>query len=292
MSLPSRLSSPLASVNFLTAHDGFTLADTTAYDHKHNEANGEDNRDGSDNNRSYNHGVEGPTTDPGIEAARRRTTRNLLATLLVATGVPMLVAGDEFGRTQGGNNNAYCRDDETTWLDWDLAPWQHDLAATVAHLLRVRREHPVLRQQHFFAGRPVHRDGTKDVAWFGADGTELDHDRWHDPGQRVLQMYLHAVQPDPDGAVADPDAGPRSDPAVVRHVDGSLLLVVQGLAHAVQVRLPGRPWAHRYHLLWDSTIEAPPEIPGEASIGESAGATVTVEPTSVRLYRVPPRPVR
>jgi isoamylase len=273
---------PLASVNFLTAHDGFTLADTTAYDHKHNQANGEDNRDGSDNNRSYNHGVEGPADDPAVAADRRRSIRNLLGTLLMATGVPMLVAGDEFGRSQGGNNNAYCRDDETTWLDWDLAPWQHDLADTVRHLLRLRREHPALRQPHFFAGRPVHPDGTKDLAWFGADGTELDHDRWHDPSQRVLQMYLRAVHPEPGSAPLAP----------VHHVDGSLLLVVQGAGHPVDVRLPGRPWAHRYHLMWDSAVEAPPASTDEASIGESAGAVVTVEPTSVRLYRVPQGPVR
>ena len=136
---------PLASVNFVTAHDGFTLADTTAYEHKHNEANGEGNRDGSDNNRSYSHGVEGPTDDPQIEAARRRAVRNVLATLLLATGVPMLVAGDEFGRTQRGNNNPYCLDDETSWIDWSLQPWQQQLLTTAQYLLRVRREHPVLR---------------------------------------------------------------------------------------------------------------------------------------------------
>ena len=209
--------------NFVTAHDGFTLADTTAYEHKHNEANGEGNRDGSDNNRSWNHGVEGRTDDPQIEAARRRSVRNLLATLLLATGVPMLVAGDEFGRTQRGNNNAYCLDDETAWVDWELEPWQRDLLTTSQYLLRVRREHPVLRQSRFFAGRPVHRDGTKDLAWFGPDGQEMDHARWHDHDQRVLQMYLHAVV-----------RGRRG-----HHVDPSLLVILQGQPHPVQVRLPG-----------------------------------------------------
>jgi len=264
---------PLASINFVTAHDGFTLADLTAYNEKHNQANGEDNRDGSGNNRSWNHGVEGATRDADILAARRRTLRNLMATLLLATGVPMMVAGDEFGRSQGGNNNAYCLDDETSWVDWRLEQWQDDLRATTAYLLALRREHPVLRQDRFFAGRPVHPDGTKDIAWFGPEGTEMDHGRWHDPSLRTLQMYLHAVRADSSG----------------RHVDGSLLVVVQGQAEAVEVRLPGRPWASRYALLWDSGFEQPPGGPrGPRAAQVAAGGTVTVAPGVVQVYGAPP----
>jgi glycogen operon protein len=264
---------PLASINFVTAHDGFTLADLTAYNSKHNEANGEDNRDGSDNNRSWNHGVEGPAADEAITAARRRTLRNLLATLLLATGVPMMVAGDELGRTQHGNNNAYCLDDETSWIGWQLEPWQEDLRETTAYLLALRREHPVLRQDRFFAGRPVHPDGTKDIAWFGPEGQEMDHGRWHDPGLRTLQMYLHAVRADASG----------------RHIDGSLLVVIHGGAHQIQLRLPGQPWASRYWLLWDSGYEQPPGAPrGPRELQVPAGAVVPVSPGVIQIYEAPP----
>ena len=260
---------PLASINFVTAHDGFTLADLVAYDHKHNEDNGEGNRDGTADNRSWNHGVEGPTDDARVLAARRRSSRNLLGMLLLSTGVPMITAGDEFGRTQRGNNNAYCHDDELAWLDWDLKPDQRGLLATTAHLLRLRREHPVLRQDRFFAGRPMHRDGTKDLAWFGPDGTEMDHARWHEPSLRTLQMYLHAV-------VLDGGS---------RHVDESLLIVVQGAGWPVAVRLPGPPWASRYRLLWDSAFELPPGVDGGPGIAEEpGGAVLAVEAATIRVY--------
>jgi len=257
---------PLASVNFVAAHDGFTLADTTAYRVKHNEANGEDNRDGSDDNRSANHGVEGSTDDEGILAGRRRSQRNLLGTLLLSTGVPMLAAGDEFGRTQRGNNNAYCQDNDLSWLDWRLQPWQEDLLATTRHLLAIRHRYPVLRQDRFFAGRPVHADGTKDLAWFAPDGVEMDHIRWHDAGLRTLQMYLHerGRLPGPDG-------------------NGSLLLLVQAAAEPVDVLLPGPPWAARYRLLWDSGLERPPEPePPE----QPAGTWFTVPGSTMRVYAV------
>jgi isoamylase len=260
---------PLASVNFITAHDGFTLADLTAYDAKHNEANGEHNRDGTNDNHSWNHGVEGPSTVLDVLAARRRTARNLLGTLLLATGVPMITQGDEFGRTQHGNNNAYCLDDETSWVDWDLHPDQVDLLTTTAHLLRLRREHPVLRQDRFFAGRPVHLDGTKDLAWFGPDGTEMDHERWHDPSARTLQMYLHAVVPDGEG----------------RHIDESLLVVIQGAGHPMAVQLPGLPWASRYRLLWDSAFEVPPgHQRGPVEAVKAAGSVITVDAGTIRVY--------
>jgi isoamylase len=260
---------PLASINFVTAHDGFTLADLAGYDHKHNEANGEGNRDGTTDNRSWNHGVEGETDEAEVLAGRRRTARNLLGTLLLATGVPMITAGDEFGRTQGGNNNAYCLDDETSWLDWHLDEEQRALLATTAHLVRLRKEHPVLRQSRFFAGRPVHSDGTKDLAWFARDGTEMVHERWHEPSLRTLQMYLHAVVPDGRGS----------------HVDESLLVVVQGAGWPVAVRLPGLPWAAGYRLLWDSGFAYPPghEQGPEATV-EPGGALLTVDASTIRVY--------
>ncbi len=265
---------PLASVNFVTAHDGFTMADLTAYDHKHNKANGEDNRDGTDNNRSWNHGVEGLTDDEGVLAARRRTHRNLLASLLLATGVPMLVAGDEFGRTQHGNNNPYCLDDENSWVDWDLTDWQRRLMTTTRYLLQVRREHPVLHQGSFFAGRPVHPDGTKDLAWFDPSGQEMDHDSWHDSDQRVLQMYLHAVIRGRTG----------------HHVDPSLLVIVQGAPHPVQVRLPAEHWGRHYDLIWDSSFEEPPgHEQGPTPVTLAATATVEVPAGTIQIYRIPSR---
>ncbi|MCY7373262.1 MAG: glycogen debranching protein GlgX, partial [Spirochaetaceae bacterium] len=181
---------PLASVNFVTAHDGFTLHDLVSYEHKHNEANGEDGRDGSDDNQSWNCGTEGPSDDPTVLALRRRMMRNLLATLLVSAGVPMLTAGDETGRTQRGNNNAYCLDDKTSWLSWDHAGWQRDLYSWTRALIAVRREHDVLRTDEFFEGRPAHADGAKDLTWYGPDGTEMSPERWFDHHQQVLGMRL------------------------------------------------------------------------------------------------------
>ena len=181
---------PYSSVNFVTAHDGFTLRDLVSYDRKHNEANGEGNRDGAGDNRSWNCGAEGETDDPAIRALRRRQAANMMCTQVLATGVPMLVAGDERGRTQGGNNNAYCQDNETSWLSWsDDEHWGalHTLTRRLVHL---RREHPVLRQRHFFAGRPVVEGGRKDLSWIHPDGREMTGADWYDAGLRTLGMFL------------------------------------------------------------------------------------------------------
>lgn len=187
---------PWMSVNFVTAHDGFTLADVVSYSRKHNEANGEDGRDGSNHNESVNHGVEGPTDDPAILEARARHMRALLATLLLSTGTPMLTAGDEFGHTQFGNNNAYCVPEDTSvedaWpLHWDDA--DRGLVDYVRTLLQLRKRAPVLRQQRFFDGRS-RADGFPDLVWFGGDGTELDDDGWHDESRRTLQAWVDGSQ--------------------------------------------------------------------------------------------------
>lgn len=251
---------PLASVNYVAAHDGFTLADTTAYEYKHNQDNGEGNRDGHDDNRSWNHGAEGTSDDPDLLERRRRSLRNLLGTVLLSTGVPMLAAGDELGRTQRGNNNAYSRDDLVSWLNWDLADWQQDLLATTTQLLRLRREHPALRQRAFFGGRPVHEDGTFDLGWFDADGRAMDESRWHEPRTRVLQAFLHAAP-----------AGGRS-----------LLLVLCGAGQDVEVTLPGPPWASSYELVWNS---AEPK-PVDPTSGHDGVQQVTA--LSIRLYAATP----
>ncbi|KRC34075.1 glycogen debranching protein GlgX [Oerskovia sp. Root22] len=259
---PPLMRGPVASINFVTAHDGFTLADLVAYEHKHNEANGEGNRDGSDDNRSWNHGIEGRLSDedatirglehegfePGLVIAplRRRSIRNLMATQILAAGTPMLTAGDEMGRTQRGNNNAYCQDGPLSWVSWDLSPWRKDLLATTTHLLALRREHAALRSDAFFHGRPRHaaEDAVPDLAWFDAAGRPLDHDAWHDPGFRVLQMLR---------------TGPGEG-------DKDVLVVVNGALDTVEVTpaaVPGRGEDRAagcaWELAWDSDWEHPTE---------------------------------
>ena len=246
---------PTASINFVAAHDGFTTADLVAYDHKHNEANGENNHDGSHGNGSWNHGVEGPTDDPQVLAARSLAIRNLLGTLLLSTGIPMINAGDELGRSQGGNNNPYCQDTSTSWINWDLEPWQQDLLATTSHLTRVRQALPALRQRVWAMGRQVHDDGTRDMEWYAADGAPMG-DRWAE-GHRLVQLYVAGAWMGWDSA----------------------LLVVNGGVHDVEVTLPTAPGAEAYRLLWDSTWPRPRDGGDPMSPGP-----VTVGATSLQVY--------
>jgi isoamylase len=263
---------PLASVNFVTAHDGFTLHDLVTYERKRNEPNGEDNRDGSGHNRGWNCGVEGQTSDPSVLRLRRRMMRNLLTTLLVSSGVPMLTAGDETGRTQLGNNNAYCLDDETTWVDWSWvgelrsqsrdASWQLDLLAWSRELLTLRRTHPALGRADFFDGRQVHEGGPKDLAWFAADGVEMTDGQWFDHHRRVIGGY-----------VANPMAGGES-----------LLTLANTGPDEAAFMLPDGKWATTYHRLLDTTDERPLA----ADTDEPAGRTVVLGPRSIRVYAARP----
>jgi glycogen operon protein len=266
---------PLASVNFVTAHDGFTLHDLVTYQHKRNEPNGEGNRDGSDHNRGWNCGAEGPSDDIAVRALRRRMLRNLLATLLTSTGVPMITAGDEFGRTQLGNNNGYCLDDESTWADWSWLPahrsgqpsWRADLRDWTRTLLQLRAEHPVLRQPDFFDGRPVPEDGRKDLAWFGPDGNEMNDAGWFDHGRRVLGLYL-------SGADLPPGAdGPRPT---------SLLVLLNTGTETTDFLLPAAPWATTYRELLDTADE----LPRPAAVAETAGSVTQLDPCSLRVLAV------
>ncbi len=247
---------PVASVNFVTAHDGFTLADLVSYDRKHNEANQEGNSDGTESNLSWNHGAEGPTDDKGVRQTRRRSMRNLLGSLLLSTGVPMLNAGDEFGRSQQGNNNPYCQDNELAWFDWDLARWQRDLLSTTARLTAIRRELPVLRQRGWAIGRQVHDDGSVDLAWYAADGVFMDG-LWADPSTMTLQMLLSGRW--------------------LR--ERSALLVLHGAEEDTEVVLPTVPGLTAYQLLWDSAWVLPqqPDEPREPG-------PVTVSGASMRVY--------
>ena len=247
---------PIASINFVSAHDGFTLADTTAYEQKHNEANLEGNRDGHGDNRNWNHGVEGPTEDSVILTARARSVRNLLATNLLSAGVPMLNAGDELGRTQRGNNNAYCQDNETSWVDWAAA--DEDLVATTAHLLALRAAHPVLRPAEFQTFDAV--PGRVRLRWFGADGAVLSQGQWDDPRLRTLVAVLD------DRAVTE-GAGEDAD---------FVLLVLNGALDTVSVCLPDSDASRPWHLRWHSTWERPQD-PREVS------TTLDVPPTSLAV---------
>jgi len=265
---------PLASINFITAHDGMTLADCTAYNGKHNLANGEDNRDGTDNNRSWNHGFEGPTEDPAVLVARQRSIRNLLGTLLFSAGVPMLVAGDEFGRTQRGNNNPYSQDNDVSWVDWQLQSWQEDLLATTRYLIALRRQFAAVRPARFFTGRPVapsRPGGPRDLAWFAADGTEMGWRQWEDGRLRTLQVLFA----DPTSAVPDgPDGPPRAT--------WSLLTVIAGAAMQQKALLPVAPAINGYELLWDSAQARPPATRQRLIPPKTR---VSLAPDSLRLYR-------
>lgn len=260
---------PLASLNFVTAHDGFTLADLTAYDVKHNLGNGEQNRDGTDNNNSYNHGVEGEAQDPAIRAARRRSIRNLLGTLLLSAGVPMLTAGDEFGRTQRGNNNAYCHDSPLSWLAWaeeDRPRYGDELLATTRHLLRLRAENPALRPIRFGRlGELI--PSASQMDWFNADGDTMDAEDWNSPAERTLQ-YLAASTPETEAP-------------------NRILLVVHARETEAEVVLPASAGVTGYALLWDSAEESPDEPSGDdgRTTWFAPGGRMTIAGPSMRLFR-------
>ncbi|GAB3907873.1 glycogen debranching protein GlgX [Kibdelosporangium lantanae] len=248
---------PWASVNFITAHDGFTLRDLVSYNHKHNEANGEDGRDGTDDNRSWNSGVEGETDDRDVLALRHRQVRNLIATLLLSTGTPMLLAGDESWRTQGGNNNAYCLDNETSWLDWAHGEDATDLIAFVRHVISLRTKAPALRQPHFFDGRPT-RSGEPDLVWFRPDGEPMADENWFDDGARTLGMWI-------DGSES---LSRTRDGELVS--DDSWLLVLHAGADEIEFTLPAERYGDDYEPVLDSASpDGKPEKPEPLDPGEN-----------------------
>ena len=267
---------PIASINFVTAHDGFTMRDLVSYNEKHNEANGEDGNDGESHNRSWNCGAEGETDDPEINALRARQQRNFLLTLMLSQGVPMVLHGDEFGRSQRGNNNVYCQDNEISWVDWDLEPWQEELLAFTRRAVALRREHPVFRRRRFFAG--VSRDeGTPaDIAWFAPDGRTMGPDDWANHEARSMLVFLNG------------EAIPEPDQRGERVVGDSFLVAFNGHYEPLTFTLPEEVYGDG----WLVALDTSDDTAGSVSIFDDAttllpGLELQVAERSIVVLRRP-----
>jgi isoamylase len=257
---------PTASVNLITVHDGFTVRDLVSYDRKHNEANGEENRDGTDDNRSWNCGAEGPTSDPDVNALRARQSRAMLSTLLLSFGLPLLLGGDELGRTQGGNNNAYCQDNEISWVDWEAA--DHELRGYVRRLLALRRAHPVFRRQRFLTGAE-----TAELGWYSAAGAAVTDEQWGDPTMHAIAVYL-------DGSDA-PDEAADGTPLL----DDDFLILVNGWREPVAFTLPEvRETAQTWFVELDSYD---PAVSAAREFPRHTGDQMVARPRSVTVLRAP-----
>jgi isoamylase len=263
---------PHASINFVTAHDGFTLTDLVSYDHKHNEANGEDNRDGTDDNRSWNSGVEGPSDDPEVTLIRGRRRRAMMATLLLSQGVPMLRHGDELGQTQEGNNNAYCQDNEISWVDWEHA--DEEFLGFCAELVGFRRNHPVFTRRRFFEGERIvgSRSTLSDIGFFRPDGVEMSDEDWETGFAKSLGVFLNGL------ALPDPDQRGH------RLSDDSFLLLFNGDQGDVTFMLPGGDWGKWWVTEFDTAGAGVPGAPG-APRAAPASALAPGDPGSVAAVR-------
>jgi glycogen operon protein len=264
---------PHASINFVTAHDGFTLRDQVSYNEKHNEANGEDNRDGESHNRSWNCGEEGPTDNPEVNALRARQVRNFLTTLLLSQGVPMLLGGDEMGRTQRGNNNAYCQDNEISWYDWGAV--DESLLQFTRRLIRLRQRHPVLCRRRWFQGRAIHGSGVSDIGWFTPGGVEMSDEDWQAGFAKSLGVFLNG------------DAIPTPNERGERIVDDSFYVMFNAHHEAVTFTLPEEKWGLRWVEMLNTHELAEQQSEEQAEQARAAGAEVNVESWStVVLQRV------
>ncbi|MDI1450454.1 glycogen debranching protein GlgX [Polyangium sp. 6x1] len=264
---------PTASINFVTAHDGFTLRDLVTYDHKHNEANGEENRDGADGNDSWNHGVEGETDDPAIVALRDRQMRNFFTTLMISQGVPMICGGDEIARTQRGNNNAYCQDSEISWHAWEIDARQRSMLDFVRRLSAFRHEQPVLHRKKFFSGGYIRGSEMKDIVWFRPDGREMRAEDWQNPHGRALQMFLNG------------DAIPSTD-AYGEPIVGDTLLVLCNAHHEpMPFVLPAIEWGERWEVVIDTRTAEAPDI----GLPTGAGEQYVLESRSMAVLRLCPK---
>src|SRR5579883_239581 len=238
---------PYASINFITCHDGFTLADLVSYDEKHNEPNGEENLDGSNDNRSWNCGVEGPNDDPAINELRARQRRNFLATLLLSQGIPMLLGGDEIGRTQHGNNNAYCQDNETSWFDWEQA--DEGLLAFTRALIQFRKRHPIFQRRHWFQDRPIWQSDEREIVWFKPDGVEMEDEDWQAGFAKSLGVFLNGE------AIEDRDT--RGE----RVADDTFYLLFNGHHERLDFTLPSADWGQR----WQEAVNTATSFAGAES---------------------------
>ena len=268
---------PVASVNFVTAHDGFTLADLVSYDTKHNEANLEDNQDGANDNRSWNCGVEGPTDDPVVLSLRKRQTRNFLATILFSQGVPMICHGDEMGRTQDGNNNAYCQDNEMTWVHWDLDEEDRELLDFTRTMVWLRRNHPVLRRRRFFSGAASHGGESElgEIEWLRPSGGRMTDQDWGTWYARAMTVFLNG------DAIAEPDEQGH------RVTDDSFLVLINASEEDITFTLPG-PGLGKH---WSEALDTAPAVDSQPHESLEAGAQVVVEARSMLFLASAPVPV-
>jgi glycogen operon protein len=261
---------PHASINFVTCHDGFTLQDLVSYNEKHNEANGEDNRDGSNDNDSWNCGVEGPTDDQVVNQLRERQVRNVLATLMLSQGVPMISGGDEIGHSQQGNNNAYCQDNELTWYDWDLTTVQQSLLEFTKRLIAFRKAHPVLRRRTFSRGRRIRGSEIKDLAWFHSAGREMTDEEWTAGHVRAMGMRLSG------------DAIEEVDDLGRRIVGETLLILLNAHFETVPFVLP----AHRVGTRWIVVFDTARNGDRSRNHLQRGGRTYDLQARSVAVFRL------
>ena len=261
---------PYASINFVTAHDGFTLHDLVSYNEKHNEANGENNQDGNSDNLSWNSGAEGPTDAPAVLALRLRRMRNFLATLILSQGVPMMLAGDEIGRTQKGNNNAYCQDNEISWIDWELDRPRQELLDFTRYLIKIFQEQPVLRRRHFFLGRKIRGSEVKDLTWFRLDGKEMTDDDWNNPEMRCFGLRVAG------------DAIEELDERGNRVVGDTLLILLNSHHDPLPFVLP----AHKPRLRWELLLDTREPSGRPAEQVSRGGEVFDLEGRSLALFRL------
>ncbi|MGB1225305.1 MAG: glycogen debranching enzyme, partial [Mycobacterium sp.] len=256
---------PSASINFVTCHDGFPLNDLFSYNEKHNEANGEDNRDGESHNRSWNCGAEGPSDDPQIISLRSKQMRNVIATLMLSQGTPMISHGDEFGRTQGGNNNVYCQDNELSWMDWSLAQTNGELLDFTRKMAKFRTRHPVFQRRRFFEGKPIRSgDQIRDIAWLTTSGSEMDDQDWEAELGQCVAVFLNGQ------AISAPDQ--RGE----RVIDDSFLLCFNARDEIQDFVAPAGEYAQR----WTAELDTA-DPTGSTDLVVAAGEKISLQPRSV-----------